>query len=162
MGSIIKFLFTLGTFTRSCSHCANNWCHISVLWIFHPIIRLKNWKNKENVAIFLNLLFIKLTKKKFLWNQKFFKREMSQPIFFFWGKFWHNGEKKKNLMWIVQRLFWKKRKRKCKSCHNLMKKGHMLPYLDKELLLVTKTRQDSKEIILDCLSFFGACFWKTS
>lgn len=42
-----------------------------------------------------------------------------------------------------------------------MKKGHMLPYLDNKFLLVTRTRQDSKEIILDCLSFFGECFWKT-
>jgi len=43
-----------------------------------------------------------------------------------------------------------------------MKKGHMLPYLDNEFLLVTRTRQDSKEMIFDCLSFFGERFWKTS
>jgi len=44
------------------------------------------------------------------------------------------------------------------SCHILMKKGHMLPYLDNEFLLVTRTRQDSKEMIFDCLSFFGERF----
>jgi hypothetical protein len=44
------------------------------------------------------------------------------------------------------------------SCHILMKKGHMLPYLDNEFLLVTRTRQDSKEIIFDCLSFLVNVF----
>jgi hypothetical protein len=50
------------------------------------------------------------------------------------------------------------KKRKCKSCHILMKKGHMLPYLDNEFVLVTRTRQDSKEIIFDCLSFLVNVF----
>ncbi len=42
-----------------------------------------------------------------------------------------------------------------------MEKGQMLPYLDNEFLSVTRTRQDSKEIIFDCLSFLVNIFEKT-
>ncbi len=95
---------------------------------------------------------------------KSFSKRMSQPMFFFFwggGKFSHNGEEKKKTNVNFTKAFLEKRKRKWKSCHILMKKGHMLPYLDNEFLLVTRTRQDSKEIKFDLFVLFGEYFWKT-
>jgi hypothetical protein len=56
---------------------------------------------------------------------------------------------KKNTVRIVQTIFF--RIFLCKSGHILRKKGHMSPYLDNELLLVARTRQDYKKILPDYL-----------
>jgi len=57
---------------------------------------------------------------------------------------------KKNTVRIVQTFFFRIFFF-CKSGHILRKKGHMSPYLDNELLLVARTRQDYKKILPDCL-----------
>jgi hypothetical protein len=85
---------------------------------------------------------------------------MYQPMFFFWGKISHNWWRKKKPNVNCTKAFLGK-KGKWKSCHILMKKGHMLPYLDNEFLLVTRNRQYSKEIYTWLFVPFGECFWKT-
>jgi hypothetical protein len=68
---------------------------------------------------------------------------------FLFGEFLHHGDKNKLIATCRRALSGKK---KCKSFHILREKSHMSPSLVNEFLLVTRTRQDSKKILLYCLT----------
>jgi hypothetical protein len=71
---------------------------------------------------------------------------------FFFGEFLHNGDRKSPL-WIVQKGFLEK----CTAFFTFWGIKFVFPFVDNEFLQITRTRQDSKNILMSCLtSKFGS------